>query len=177
MVGHHYLLVGLIAATGIVVAMYHVVSHASELMIEPVQACVIAREAELSAATRAQVAQCLGWQTEDASTLCSGSYKPIVINPLSDDAVRIMADDVSFYREGRSQLSGNVEVKQTDRVVNAQTAYVYRDAKTNQITQIELLGKVQYLEAGRLMIARKATINPQDKSGKIEDVLYRFNAQ
>ncbi|CDZ76527.1 Organic solvent tolerance protein [Legionella massiliensis] len=179
MICHRYLFAGLAAATsGLAAVMYHVVSHASEVMIEPVQACVIARDLELTAVNRERIAQCLGWQEENASTLCRGSYKPIEITPLSDDEeVRIMADNVSFYREGRSELSGNVEVQQTGRVVNAQTAYVYRDAKTNQVTQIELLGSVKYLEADRLMIARKATINPQDKSGKVEDVLYRFNSQ
>jgi LPS-assembly protein len=177
MICHRYLFVVIVAAISIAIAMYHVVSHASDLLVEPVQACVIARDTELNAATRSQVAQCLGWQTDNSSTICRGSYKPIDIKPLSDDLIRIKADEVSFYREGRSQLSGNVEVQQTGRIVNAQTAYVYRDAKTNQVTRVELLGKVRYLEAGRLMIAKKATMNPQDKSGKVEDVLYRFNME
>jgi len=174
---HRYLFVGLTTAIGIVAGTYHVVTHASEIMVEPVQACVVAREAELTAANRTKFAQCLGWQANRSFPLCGGFYKPIAITPLSNDEVRITANNVSFYREGRSELSGNVEVQQEGRVVNAQTAYVYRDAKTNKVTQIELLGEVKYLEAGRLMIARKATINPQDKSGKVEDVLYRFNVR
>ena len=86
-----------------------------------------------------------------------------------------MADRVSFYQNKRSTLAGNVEIQQTQRIVNAQTAYVYRDPKSNQITKIEFLGNVHYLEPDKLMIARKASINPQDKSGQTEDVLYRFN--
>ena len=172
---HRFLFVAILAVTSIAIGTYQATSHASDQLIEPVQACVIARDTELNAVTRSQVAQCLGWQTDKASTLCGGSYKPIAITPLSDDAIRIKADEVSFYREGRSHLSGNVEVQQSGRIVNAETAYIYRDAKTNQVTRVELLGKVRYLEAGRLMIARKATLNPQDKSGKVEDVLYRFN--
>lgn len=173
---HRYLFAGLVTATGMAAGMYHVVTHAAEVMMEPVQACVVARDDELTEVNRSKFAQCLGWQA-DSSLLCRGSYQPIAITPLSDDEVRIMADNASFYRESRSQLSGNVEVQQTGRVVNAQTAYVYRNAKTNQVTKIELLGGVRYLEADRLMIARKATINPQDKSGKVEDVIYRFNSQ
>ncbi|KTC85500.1 organic solvent tolerance protein [Legionella drozanskii LLAP-1] len=173
---HRYLLVGLATTIGIAAGTYHVVTHASEVMVEPIQACVVAREADLTAANRAKFAQCLGWQENRSSpSLCGGSYKPIAITPLSNDEVRIMADDVSFYREGRSELSGNVEVQQAGRVVNAQTAYVYRDAKTNKVSKIELLGEVKYLEAERIMIAKKATINPENKSGKVEDVLYRFN--
>ncbi|WP_035918496.1 LPS-assembly protein LptD [Legionella fairfieldensis] len=156
--------------------MYQVMSHAAEIMAEPVQACVIARNVELTAAVRSRFARCLGWQDDTSYSLCKGSYQVPDITPLPDDEVRIMANEVSFYNEGRSKLSGNVEVHQTDRVVNAQTAYVYRDAKTNQVKQIELLGEVRYLEADKLLIARKAIINPQDKSGKVEDVLYRVNS-
>lgn len=177
MICHHYVSVGMVVTFGIAAILYHVVSQASDLKIEPIQACVITRDAELNATTRNQIAQCLGWQTDNNATLCRGFYTPIVINPLPGDEIRIMANNVSLYREGRSELSGNVEVQQAGRVVNAQTAYVYRDAKTNQITEIQLLGRVKYLENDRLMIARKATLNPQDKSGNIEDVLYRFNLQ
>ena len=177
MAGCRYLFVGFVSATCLATGMYQVVTHASEVMVEPVQACVVARDTELTEYTRVKLAQCLGWQADSSYPLCGGNYQPIAITPLSGDEVRIMADNVSFYREGRSKLSGNVEVQETGRVVNAQTAYVYRDAKTNQVTKIELLGGVRYLEADRVMIARKATLNPQDKSGKVEDVLYRIDAK
>lgn len=145
---------------------------------EPVQACVIARDDDLTDAIRRQYADCLGWQAEQNTPVCLGSYQPITVTPLADkEQVRIMADKVSFYQNKRSTLAGHVEVQQTQRVINAQTAYVYRDPKTNQITHIEFLGDVRYLEPGRMMIARKATINPNDKSGEISDVLYRFNSE
>lgn len=175
MVFHRFLFAGLIATVGIAIGIYHRATHAAEMMVEPVQACVIARDVELTPALRSQFAQCLGWQNAPSYSLCGGYYTPIIISPLPGDEIRITANNVSLYREGRSELSGNVEVQQAGRVVNAQTAYLYRDAKTNQVTKIELLGEVRYFEANRLMIARKVTLNPQDKSGKIEDALYRFN--
>ncbi|MBA2656725.1 MAG: LPS-assembly protein LptD [Tatlockia sp.] len=175
MISPQYLLAGLSAILILGLSIADVVSYAAEVVVEPVQACVIARNLELTDTNRTKIADCLGWQNDKALGLCGGSYSPILISPLAGDEIRIQAKEVSFYREGRSELSGNVEVQQQGQIVNAQTAYVYRDAKTNQVSKIELLGKVQYLEAGRLMIARKAIINPQDKSGKIEDVLYRFN--
>ncbi len=108
--------------------------------------------------------------------MCLGFYKPITVTPLaSPDEVRILADTASFYRTQRSTLSGHVEMQQGQRVVNAQTAYVYRDPKTNEVTKIEFLNHVRYLEPDRMMIARKAVVYPQDKSGEVEDVLYRFN--
>ena len=175
MISSRFVFAGLLALSGITIGIYHRLSYAAELMVEPVQACVIARDLELTPILRSQIAQCLGWEKEPAYSLCGGYYKAIDLTPLSGDEIRIMADKVSFYRQGRSELSGKVEVQQAGHVVNAQTAYVYRDAKTNQVTQIELLGQVRYLEAGRLMFAKKVTLNPTDKSGKIEDVLYRFN--
>lgn len=155
---------------------HHTFAYSTPLITEPVQACVIARDVDLTDDIRAKFAQCLGWESDQNTPICLGSYQPTTVTPLaSPDEVRILADRVSLYRDKRSTLSGNVEVQQEQRVVNAQTAYVYRDPKTNQVTKIEFLGDVRYLEPDRLMIARKAVINPQDKSGVTEDVLYRFN--
>ena len=159
-----------------ILIMYHKLAYSAQIINEPVHACVIARDVDLTDAVRSQFAQCLGWQSEQSSPICLGSYQPIAVTPLANpDEVRIMADSVSFYREKRSTLSGHVEIQQAQRVVNAETAYVYKDAKSNKITKIEFLGEVHYLEPDKLMIARKAVINPQDNSGETEDVLYRFN--
>lgn len=151
--------------------------YASPVDIEPVQACVVLRDAELTPLTRAQLSQCLAWANDDAMPTCHGRFSPITVTPLTDaEGVQIKADEVSFYSEGRSRLSGHVEVRQTQRIVSAETAYVYRDAKKNQVTKIELVGGVRLMEPDRLMYARKAILNPQDKSGQIEEVLYRFNS-
>lgn len=155
---------------------HHSVAYSASLINEPIQACVIARDVDLTDSIRAKFAECLGWNADQSSPICLGSYKPLTVTPLaSPEEVRLMADRVSFYQNKRSTLAGNVEIQQTQRIVNAQTAYVYRDPKSNQITKIEFLGNVHYLEPDKLMIARKASINPQDKSGQTEDVLYRFN--
>ncbi len=155
---------------------YQPLVYSSQLINEPVQACVVARDVDLTDAIRAKFAECLGWKVDQSSPICLGSYKPITVTPLSDpEQIRIQADQASFYKNQRSTLSGHVEIQQAQKIVNAQTAYVYRDPKTNQVTKIEFLGDVHYLEPGKLMIARKATINPQDRSGQTEDVLYRFN--
>lgn len=154
--------------------LYQVFASAAPLIEEPVQACVIAREISLTDALRAHIADCLGWQPNDS--ICLGTYSPITINALAQaDEIKIMADSASFYHDKRSILKGRVEIQQGERIVNAQTAYVYRDAKNNKINRIEFLEDVRFLEPGRLMIARKAIINPEDKSGEVQDVLYRFN--
>lgn len=143
--------------------------------VEPVEACVIPRSAILDKALRAHIAQCLGWQA-NPYTLCKGNYTPITVTPLANnDEINLWAKNVSFYRQGQSKLSGDVEIRQTNRILTAQTAYIYRDDKTGQVNKIELMGQVKYIEPGQMIIARKATLNPQDYSGQIDDVLYRLN--
>lgn len=157
--------------------MHHENAYATQFIDEPVQACVIARDNELTPAIRAKYAQCLGWQEDANSPVCLGSYEPIAITPFNDpDEIQIKAHSASFYREKPSTLSGDVRVQHGLQIMNAQTAHVYRDSKTNQVNKIELLGNVRYLDPDTLMISRKVTMNPQDKSGETEDVLYRFNA-
>ena len=152
------------------------VSTADDTTEESVEACVLVSEATLSNATRARIARCLGFETQPSFSICEGRYRPIMITPLADaDEVHILADKVSLYTEGRSELRGHVDVRQTARVVSAKTATVYRSPKTHQVTNIVLLGNVQYREPNKMMWAKRATINPNDKSGVIEDVLYRFS--
>jgi len=144
----------------------------------PVKACVVPREMPLTPMRRTTFAECLGWQADNSSSICRGSYQSPINTPImTDDAIHVKANEVSLYENGRSELHGNVEVGQAQQMVTAETAYIYHDAKTNQVTKIELLGGVRYAEPNRIMIARKATLNPVDKSGKVEDVLYLFNSQ
>lgn len=165
------------AVLGILLSLSLIKAHASPSSIEPVQACIILpNETFTSNAVRTRFAHCLGWEERATPSICHGSYRPIHIASLANsDEIQIMAKEVSLYHNGLSKLIGDVEVQQTGRIVNAQTAYVYRDSKSQQITKIELVGNVQYLEEDRLMIAQKVSINPKDKSGRAEEVLYRFN--
>ena len=175
----YYTLAGslLLPAVLLLGVVYHATAEVANIAMEPVHACVIARSAPLTASLRAEIAACLGWETSNAFPVCHGSYQPLNVTPLTDpNETQLMADRVSFYPTGRSELIGRVNVRQTQRVVNAETAYLYRDKKTNQVTQIKLLNNVRYLEPGRLMLAKRATMNPQDKSGRVEDVLYRFDS-
>lgn len=152
--------------------------YAAAIMTEPVQACVIVTKQPLTSQTRTIIADCLGWQSFPNQNLCHGTYQPVAIPLLSDEKeIRVNADEGSFYPTGRSQLQGHVRVQQSQHIVTAQTATIYRDPTTQQVTAIELLGDVRYFEPGRVMIAKKAILNLQDKSGHIEEVLYRFSTQ
>jgi LPS-assembly protein len=154
---------------------FHASNALEQQNIEPVQACMLAPEAPLNATNRNHIAECLGWEDTSSSSLCHGHYAVISLPKLStQDEIHISADEVSLYSEGVSRLQGHVEVQDASRIVNAQTALIYRDAKTNKVNRIELLGNVHYREAGRLMVADKANIYPEDKSGRIENAVYRI---
>lgn len=147
----------------------------AETIAIPVKACVIPRDMLLTAPIRDRIAQCLGWRINPNIPLCHGDYEPLQISPLPDEKqIQINAATASLYTEGPSELKGNVEVKQGSQIVSADTAYIYRDTKTHQVSKVVLLGDVRYKEPERLLIAKKVVLYPQDKSGHVEDVLYRL---
>lgn len=166
-----------LAVAGLVAGViFHATSFAADTGT-PVQACVLDRALLLTPEIRSNIALCLGWETQSSLPICHGAYQAINITPLPAGEIRVAGDSASFYAVGRSVLSGHVELYQAQQMVSAQTATIYRDPKTKQITTIELLGEVRLSEPERLMIARHATLHPQDKSGIIENVLYRFRTR
>jgi LPS-assembly protein len=147
---------------------------------ESTEACAIPRDAPLTDSLRLKIAHCLGWQSDLKHPLCRGSYRVVGEEPNASDktdATRIMADKVSLYAAGRSDLTGHVEVHSASRQVNATTASLYRDPKTQQVTRVDLLGDVRYTEPGRLMWAQQVSLNPMDHSGEIHDAVYRVESQ
>lgn len=145
---------------------------------ESVQACVLADDIPLTKTVRKEIATCLDWKSDPAFPLCAGYYEPHPITALPDpEQVSLKADSVSFYNSKHpSQLSGHVEIQQEKRVVNAETAYIYRNPKNNAVDKIVLLGTVHFREPGRLFIAKKAMINPEDRSGRVDSVIYRLDS-
>jgi LPS-assembly protein len=143
--------------------------------VEKFVACVPNQDAQLTPKLRQQIAQLLGWQDEPYG-LCRGYYKQHRLDtPPSNKDTKISADSASLYIQGRSTLTGNVLFSQPGRQASANTAIVYRNTNAKQIDKIELIGCVHYFEPGSLMVAKSALINPNNKSGQINEVIYRFN--
>jgi LPS-assembly protein len=161
---------------GVSISFFVTTYAATDITPEPVDACVVLREKPLTPEIRAEIAACLDWKDEPTHPMCHGYYTSVPIIPLSDPkAVELKADTVQLYQDKPSQLKGHVEVQQIARIVNAETAVVYRNAKKNTIERVELLGNVRYREEGRLMMARHATLYPESGAGRVEDVLYRLH--
>lgn len=154
---------------------YSSVLHAAEP--DQIKACVVSHDEVLTRSLRESFAHCLGWQPDHGASLCLGGYtafKPA--SKKATDEIHILADSASFYPDRPSVLKGHVEIQQAQRIVSANTARIYRDAKTNKITKIEFIDDVHYSDADLLMIARYATLHPQEKTGETADVLYRLNS-
>jgi LPS-assembly protein len=151
------------------------IAKADSIEVEPIKACVVSGRAELDDKLRFKISRCLGWKTSQNSGYCQGSYTPLYIAPLADpNSIEIRANNSSLYLNGRSQMSGDVEVRESTRIVSSQTANVYRNSQTKEVTKIELVGNVRYVEPDILVFAKRADIYPQTKAGSLQDVIYRF---
>ena len=138
---------------------------------EKISACVITQN-------RDTIAQCLGWNSDPTNNICLGNYQDIFLKPLQNaQSFHLVADEVSLYTEGRSELLGHVILRHANNVIHADTAYVYREAKSNAITRIELLHGIRMSEPERVVIARYMTLNPRNNSGQMHDAIYRFGLQ
>lgn len=172
----HYYTTGYIGFIAIIAMILSPVYATTQISEEPIQACVWA-DAYPRYYRNEPIAQCLDWKEEPSISKCHGRFA--VESPLPSLAdpktIELKADQVSLNPAGQSELHGHVQVKQDQRVVNAQTATIYRDPTTQQVTQITLNSNVQFREPGHWMHAQSAQLNPQDKSGKIQQVLYRLN--
>jgi len=120
------------------------------------------------------VAERLGWQVDDSHPLCRGYYKPYQGAIYQDEGIHVSATSVSLVENGRSSLHGHVVLDEHDRHITANNAYLYRDAKTQNLTRILLLGDVHYEEPDKLLVAHKADLDPRTKAGIIYQALYRL---
>lgn len=126
-------------------------------------------------------AQLLGW-TPEAHHFCQGYYlEPAIITatpsptPLDENTTAITADGPTlFVSNGRSILQKNVVVTQPGRLLKADTAYLYRDAKQKRITHIELVGNVRFQQKDKLIISQHATLYLPGGKVQFDDNLYHL---
>jgi LPS-assembly protein len=126
----------------------------------------------------------LGWvEDPDTPTICRGYYIPkeqsdFVTPPNFADApiAYITADQGELNPTGRSNLIGNVLIKQPTRSTRADRAEIYRDANGN-IIKINLYGEVKAEEEGKIFITPQAQFNLMDDTSTLGPSLYRFRLE
>jgi len=132
------------------------------------------------------IGEYLGWVNDDSANQCGGYYLAtpmLYTGPKSEKEtaiekmpLQITAESGEFYFKGKSTLSGNVVIMQTNKQVFADTAHVYRDAD-GSLNDINMLGNVRLQEPGKLLIADVAMVPIQDDQVShfsLYDVIYRI---
>lgn len=129
-----------------------------------------------------EIANLLGWMPT-ATNLCGGYYKePAIVlsctSPPDFDAATttITAEHtISFSTVGTSHLEGSIEVTQPGRKMTADSASLYRDPCSHEISQILLKGNVHYYESGKHLVAQSVFVDLQKKYVKLDNTLYRLS--
>lgn len=137
---------------------------------------------QVKSLTDQEIANYIGWTNQPMQNqICQGYYtepnlyyQEEYTGPANEGPLHITADRSEFSQTGQSTLSGQVDITQPNREIKADLVYLNRDAKTEKISSIDTYGNVVLREPGNLIIGSKAHFNLTDKSGSLEDVIYRM---
>lgn len=132
--------------------------------------------------TPLQVATQLGFVSDESSNqVCKGYYvEPTfttVDAALQADQIPIhaSADETELSLTGDSVLKGNVILEQPNQMVGSDLLYINRDATNGQIDKVDAYGHVYLRRPGELVIGDHGIFNLGDKTGEMEQVVYRRN--
>jgi LPS-assembly protein len=132
------------------------------------------------------IAQALGWQSgkspDGSCNLCNGYYtEPKTITdtpnppPYQTVPITITTKGPTVFREdGVSVLKQHVEIKQPGRLIQADKALVYRNKKTGQLSDIQLIGHVRIYTAGKTLVGDKADYNIEKNTLSFQHAVYHI---
>ncbi len=130
--------------------------------------------------TSMQIASQLGFVDDtNSNQVCRGYYvEPSftsVDSALQADQIPInaSADETELSLTGASVLKGNVVLEQPNQMVGSDLLYINRDANSGQVDNIQAYGHVFLRRPGELVIGDNGTFNLNDKTGQMEQVVYR----
>ncbi|MBY0378369.1 MAG: LPS assembly protein LptD, partial [Gammaproteobacteria bacterium] len=132
--------------------------------------------------TPLQVATELGFvNDENSNQVCKGYYvEPsftTVDAALQADQIPIhaSADETELSLTGDSVLKGNVILEQPNQMVGSDLLYINRNTDSGQIDSVDAYGHVYLRRPGELVIGDHGVFNLGDKTGQMEQVVYRRN--
>jgi len=163
-----------------------VTNDTADTTVLPTQKQAAAQTPKINPVTlnRVELASYIGWvQTSMPNQICQGYYtepnlyyKETYAGPKNKSPVTITADKSEFNQTGSSTLLGNVIVTQPERRVESNLVYLNRDPQTEKIATIDAYGNVVLREPGMLAIGDRGHFNLVDKSGQLQDVVYRVSS-
>lgn len=130
--------------------------------------------------TAQQVASQLGFVNDtNSNQVCTGYY----VEPTFTTAdaslqanqvpIHASADESELSLTGASVLKGNVILEQPSQMVGSDILYINRNADSGQVDNVQAYGHVFLRRPGELVIGDSGTFNLGDKTGQMEQVVYR----
>lgn len=130
--------------------------------------------------TAMQLATQLGFVKDETSQqVCRGYYvEPTFTSvdaALRADQIPIhaSADESELSLTGTSVLKGNVILQQPNQMVGSDLLYINRDESSGHVDSVEAYGHVYLRRPGELVIGDHGFFNLSDKTGEMNQVLYR----
>ncbi|MDA8561522.1 LPS assembly protein LptD [Gammaproteobacteria bacterium] len=123
-----------------------------------------------------EIAAKLGWISAKDNH-CNGFYleKPFFDKNdyLDPGKIRISGNQGIFSLHGTSTYQGKVTINQNMQQVTTNKAYVYRNPATEEYSNIDLTGNINFREPNSLILAHCGHINLENKNKLLRDILYR----
>lgn len=126
------------------------------------------------------LAQELGWVAVPRSeNICQGYYQEpyldfVAQGRLKAGEVKMTANRSSLFQRGKSLLVGDVVIDRENLRVTAKRAEFQRDPNTGKINVVDFYDNVVLREQGSVVLADRATLYNQDKTGVINNAWYRL---
>lgn len=129
--------------------------------------------------TPLQVATQLGFvEEENSNEVCSGYYVEPTFTTVNaalqanQIPIHASADESELSLTGNSVLKGNVILEQPNQMVGSDLLYINRNS-SGQVNNVEAYGHVYLRRPGELVIGDQGFFNLEDKTGQMNQVVYR----
>lgn len=126
--------------------------------------------------TETAIANEMGWIASNENR-CGGYYlEPPFIDTkelITNKAMSITGNQGIFSLHGTSVYQGKVTITQDGQQIVANSAYVYRDPKTEEYSGVDLIGDVSFRKTNDLVLARCGHIDFENNSKTLRDIFYR----
>jgi LPS-assembly protein len=147
--------------------------------IDPIKACISpALQAKL---TRDNLSsglflEYLKWKGNQSASSCGGAFEHLPsVETLPVDDMKLQANLLDLNEYGCSKLDGDVSFQYNQQLLEANTAYVYRNKNTGKITRIELVKNISMREPGKKIVADYGKYYPEKEVGYVWNAAYRID--
>jgi len=118
--------------------------------------------------------QALLWQP--GLGVCHGCFQPLPkVKTLSLNQIYLQSDALDLNPNGCSSATGHVSLQYNQQLLEADSAYIYRDPKTQKFQRVELHHHISVREPGKKIVAEYGLFYPYQGFGQIWNAAYRLD--